>query len=120
MAAASHRKLQEEKALEMMMLSLLTYMLSTSFKRNSILNQQTRVPSINTHLMQKAIMVSNIKMKAASFIGSILFRWGNQGNIIFIVMYLDKETLCSIGVRLNDLEVMKAASKTTSKETKFY
>lgn len=83
LVVASHRKLREEKALEMMMLSLLTYMPSTSFKRNSILNQQTRVPSINTHLTQKAIMVSNIKMKAASFIGSTVVRRGNGGALSF-------------------------------------
>ena len=109
--AASHRKLQEEKALEMMMLSLLTYMPSTSFKRNSILNQQTRVPSINTHLTQKAIMVSNIKMKAASCIGSIVVRWGNQGYIIFIIIYLDKEISMQHEVRLNDLELINESSQ---------
>ena len=43
-----------------MMPSLLMFMPSTSCKRNSILIPQTKVPSTNTHLMRKAIMVSGL------------------------------------------------------------
>lgn len=56
----TYRKLPEERGLETMMPSLLMFMPSTSCKRNSILIPQTKVPSTNTHLMRKAIMVSGL------------------------------------------------------------
>ena len=51
------RKSQEEKALVLMMQSLLMYMQLTSCKKTSTSHQQMRVPSIFTSRTQKEIMV---------------------------------------------------------------
>ena len=49
----------EEKALVVMMPSLLMYMQLTSYKKTSASHQQTRAPNIFTNQTQKEIMVSD-------------------------------------------------------------
>lgn len=66
MTLRSHRKLQEEKALIVMMQSLLMSMQSTSCKRTSVLHQQMRAPNIFTRLTQKEIMVSDTHITRAT------------------------------------------------------
>lgn len=60
------RNLQEEKALVVMMQSLLMYMQLTSCKRTSFSHQQTRAPNIFTSLTQKEIMVSDTHIARAT------------------------------------------------------